>query len=153
MTTISCGTVDTVISFAIEKEEQAMSFYQHCADRTKHQSIKEFFLEMASEERRHCELLRDLDLATLSSVKLAKVEDLHISDYMIDVKFHEQLTYQEALVLSMKKEEKAHAFYLGWKDKCMHEKTAGIFGMLADEELKHKRKIEIIYDEEILAWD
>jgi len=153
MTTMSCSTVDTVISFAIQKEEQAMSFYQHCADRARPQGIKEFFLEMASEERRHCELLRGLDLSTLSGVKLAKVEDLHISDYMIDVKFHEQLTYQEALVLSMKKEEKAHAFYLGWKDKCMHEKTAGIFEMLADEELQHKRRIETIYDEEILAWD
>jgi len=72
---------------------------------------------------------------------------------MIEVKFHDQLTYQEALALSMKKEEKAHAFYLGWKDKCMNEKTAKLFEMLANEELKHKRKIETIYDEEILAWD
>ena len=105
------------------------------------------------EEARHRKLLQELDLAALSTLKLAKVEDLQISDYMIEVKFHDQLTYQEALALSMKKEEKAHAFYLGWKDKCMNEKTAKLFEMLANEELKHKRKIETIYDEEILAWD
>ncbi len=153
MTTVSCSSVDTVIKFAIEKEEKAMEFYQQCADRAKNQGIKQFFQEMVAEEARHRKLLQELDLAALSNLKLAKVEDLQISDYMIDVKFHDQLTYQEALALSMKKEEKAHAFYLGWKDKCMNEKTAKLFEMLANEELKHKRKIETIYDEEILAWD
>jgi len=53
----------------------------------------------------------------------------------------------------MKKEEKAHAFYGAWKTKCMHEKTAKVFEILATEELKHKRKIETIYDDEILTWD
>ncbi len=153
MTTVSCSSVDTVIKFAIEKEEKAMEFYQQCADRAKNQGIKQFFQEMMEEEARHRKLLQELDLAALSTLKLAKVEDLQISDYMIEVKFHDQLTYQEALALSMKKEEKAHAFYLGWKDKCMNEKTAKLFEMLANEELKHKRKIETIYDEEILAWD
>ena len=153
MTTVSCSSVDTVIKFAIEKEEKAMEFYQQCADRAKNQGIKQFFQEMVAEEARHRKLLQELDLAALSNLKLAKVEDLQISDYMIEVKFHDQLTYQEALALSMKKEEKAHAFYLGWKDKCMNEKTAKLFEMLANEELKHKRKIETIYDEEILAWD
>ena len=39
------------------------------------------------------------------------------------------------------------------KDKCMHEKTPKLFEMLANEEMKHKRKIETVYDEEILTWD
>lgn len=153
MTTVSCSSVDAVINFAIEKEEKAISFYQQCADRAKNQGIKKFFLEMVEEEKRHRQLLKELDLAALSDIKLAKVEDLRISDYLLDVQFHEQLTYQEALALSMKKEEKAHAFYLGWKDKCMHEKTARLFELLANEELKHKRKMETMYDEEILIWD
>jgi rubrerythrin len=153
MDTVSCRSVDTVIKFAIEKEEKAMEFYQLCAGRAKNQGIKNFFLEMAEEEKRHRELLRDLNPGALEEIKLAKVEDLRISDYLIDVQFHDDLTYQEALTLSMKKEEKAHAFYLAWKDKCLHEKTARLFEMLAVEELKHKRKIETIYDEEILTWD
>ena len=153
MTTVSCRSVDNVINFAIEKEEKAMAFYQQCADRAKNQGIKSFFLEMVAEEKRHRDLLEDLNPSALGEIKLEKIEDLRISDYLIDVEFHSALTYQEALTLSMKKEEKAHAFYLGWEDKCMHEKTAKLFEMLANEELKHKRKIETIYDEEILTWD
>jgi rubrerythrin len=153
MSTVSCSSVDTVINFAIEKEEKAMDFYQKCAERAKNQGIKKFFQEMVEEEKRHRDLLKDLNPSALGGLKLEKVENLKISDYLIDIQFRDDLTYQEALTLSMKKEEKAHAFYMGWKDKCMHEKTAQLFEMLAIEELKHKRKIETVYDEEILAWD
>jgi rubrerythrin len=153
MTTVSCSSVDNVISFAIEKEEKAMDFYQKCADRAKNPGIKKFFLEMVEEEQRHKRLLQELNPAALGDIRLDQVEDLRISDYLIDVPFREDLTYQEALTLAMKKEEKAHAFYSGWKNKCGHEKTGRLFEMLATEEMKHKRKIETVYDEEILAWD
>ena len=153
MTTVSCSSVDSVVNFAIQKEEKAMEFYQKCAERAKNQGIKTFFQEMVDEEKRHRDLLQGLNPSALDDIKLEKVEDLRISDYLIDIQFEDDLTYQEALTLAMKKEEKAHAFYSGWKDKCMHEKTAKLFEMLAIEELKHKRKIETVYDEEILAWD
>ncbi len=153
MSTVSCSSMDDVINFAIDKEIKAMEFYQQCADRAKNPGIKKFFLEMVEEEQRHRDLLKGLDPVSLGDVKLPEVENLKISDYLIEVKFHEGLTYQEALTLAMKKEEKAHAFYAAWQDKCMHEKTAKVFEMLAKEELKHKRKIETIYDEEILTWD
>jgi rubrerythrin len=145
--------MDDVLNFAIEKEEKAMEFYRSCAERAKNSGIRKFFQEMVEEETRHRDMLKDLNPSALGDIRLEKVEDLKISDYLIDVKFREDLTYQEALTLAMKKEEKAHAFYSSWKDKCMHEKTARVFEVLAQEELKHKRKIETLYDEEILTWD
>jgi rubrerythrin len=153
MSTVSCSSMSDVVSFAIEKEEKSMEFYQQCADRAKNPGIKQFFKEMEQEEQRHRDLLRNLNPGSLDNVKLAKVEDLQISDYLMDVKFTPELTYQEALTLAMKKEEKAYAFYSGWRNKCMHEETAKLFELLAQEEMKHKRKIETVYDEEILTWD
>ncbi|NSW86309.1 MAG: ferritin family protein [Syntrophobacteraceae bacterium] len=153
MSSVSCSSMDDVLNFAIEKEEKAMEFYRSCAERAKNSGIRKFFQEMVEEETRHRDMLKDLNPSALGDIRLEKVEDLKISDYLIDVKFREDLTYQEALTLAMKKEEKAHAFYSSWKDKCMHEKTARVFEVLAQEELKHKRKIETLYDEEILTWD
>ncbi|MGD9506801.1 MAG: ferritin family protein [Syntrophobacteraceae bacterium] len=153
MTAVTCSSVDDVINFAIEKEQRAMDFYLQCAGRATNKGIKTFFEEMAKEEERHRELLKSLDPAGLSDFKLDKVEDLQISQYLVDVKFTDDLTYQEALTLSMKKEEKAYEFYSAWKGKCMHEKTAKIFEMLAQEEMKHKRSLENKYDDEILSWD
>jgi rubrerythrin len=153
MTTVSCSSADDVVRFAIEKEEKAMDYYQKCSERAGNPGIREFFREMAVEEQRHRDMLRDLNPSKLDEIKLERVEDLHISEYLIDVSFKENITYQEALMLAMKKEEKASAFYASWKDKCMHEKTAKLFEMLALEEMKHKRRIETMYDDEILTWD
>jgi rubrerythrin len=145
--------MDDVVNFAIEKEEKAMEFYQSCAERARNPGIKKFFQEMVEEERRHRDLLKNLDPVSLGSLTLDRIEDLRISDYLVDVTFTDEITYQEALTLAMKKEEKAHAFYSAWQGKCMHEKTAKVFEMLAQEEMKHKRRIETMYDEEILTWD
>ena len=153
MSAVSCSSVGDVVSFAIEKEEKAMDFYLKCSERANNPGIREFFREMVQEEQRHRDMLRDLDALDLGGVKLEKVEDLQISDYLIDVQFKEDLTYQDALTLAMKKEEKAHAFYSGWKNKCVSEKAAKLFAMLENEEAKHKRKLENLYDDEILTWD
>ena len=153
MSTLSCHSVSDVVGFAIEKEEKAMEFYRKCAERTKNPGIKEFFEEMVGEEQKHRDMLRNLDSLNLDGVKLQKVENLKISDYLIDVDFTDEITYQDALILAMKKEEKALDFYSGWKNKCISEKASKLFQVLANEEEKHKRKLEKLYDEEILGWD
>ncbi|MFZ2447972.1 MAG: ferritin family protein [Syntrophobacteraceae bacterium] len=153
MSTVSCSSMNDVVSFAIEKEEKAMDFYRQCSVRAKNPGIKQFFEEMVQEEQRHRDMLRDLDTLGLDNVKLPAVEDLRISDYMVDIPFKDDLSYQEALTIAMKKEEKAHAFYAAWKGKCASEKTAKLFEVLENEEAKHKRKLENLYDDEILTWD
>ena len=153
MGAVSCSSVGDVVSFAIEKEEKAMEFYRKCSERATNPGIREFFREMVQEEQGHRDMLRNLDTLNLEGVKLPNVEDLKISDYLIDVQFKDSLTYQDALTIAMKKEEKAHAFYAAWKDKCVSEKAAKLFAVLENEEAKHKRKLENLYDEEILTWD
>ncbi len=153
MSSVSCRSMDDVVNFAISREENAIDFYRQCASRARNPGIREFFHEMAREEERHRTLLADLNPSSLGDLKLEKVEDLRISDYLLDITFTEKITYQEALTLAMKKEEKAHAFYEAWKNKCIHEDTGKLFALLANEELKHKRKIETLYDEHILTWD
>ena len=97
MSTISCQSVSDVVDFAIEKEEKAMEFYRKCAERAQNPGIKKFFKEMAIEEQSHRDMLRNLDSLHLDEIKLPKVEDLQISDYLVDVPFNEDLTYQDAL--------------------------------------------------------
>jgi len=153
MSTLSCHSVSDVVEFAIEKEEKAMEFYRKCAERAKNPGIREFFNEMFAEEQSHRDMLRNLDSLNLDEVKLQAVENLKISDYLVDVAFSDNISYQEALILAMKKEEKALAFYSGWKNKCVSEKASKLFQLLENEEEKHKLKLERLYDEEILGWD
>ncbi len=152
MTTVSCSSMDDVVKFAIQKEEKAMDFYLKCASVARNPGIRDFFQELAKEEERHRDLLRGLNVDGLDDIKLEKIEDLQISQYLVDVDFKDDMTYQEALTLAMKKEQKAHDFYAAWGNKCGHEKTSRLFQLLAQEEMKHKRTIENKYDDDILSW-
>lgn len=153
MSTVSCSSMGDVVSFAIEKEEKAVQFYRKCSKRAKNPAIRQFFEELALEEERHRDMLRDLDMLKLDDIRLKEVEDLRISDYLMDVSFSDDISYQDALTLAMKKEEKAHAFYAAWKNRCMSEKAEKLFAFLENEEARHKRRLETLYDEEILIWD
>jgi hypothetical protein len=81
------------------------------------------------------------------------IDDFRLSDFMVDVAFSPEMTYQEALVMAMKTEDKVHAFYEFWQIRCGCKRISGLFAHLAAEALKHKKKLEAIYDSEILQWD
>lgn len=153
MAEIACRSMQDVVAFAIEREEKARDFYLQCVEKAQKKGIREFFQEMADEEARHRELLLEQDVSGEPAFAPSEVEDLRLSDFLVDVKFTPDINYQQALAMAMKKEEKAHAFYSAWKARCSSEQTAQLFDFLAAEELKHKRKIEEIYDTEILQWD
>ena len=154
MTEVSCRSMQDVVAFAINREEKARDFYSVCADYAQKKGIREFFLEMAKEEERHRQLLTDVDLSAEKPFtdldEHGNVQDLHLSDFMVDVKFSPDITYQQALAMAMKKEEKAHAFYKAWRSRCASEQSEKLFSFLAEEELRHKRRLEEIYDNEIL---
>ncbi len=153
MPSISCSSMKDVVEFAVNREEQARDFYLKCMDQAKNKGIKEFFKEMADEEEKHRQLLMQQDLSGEKNFESSRSEDLKLSDFTVDVKFSPDINYQQALAMAMKKEQKAHAFYKAWKERCSSRETSRVFGFLADEEMKHKRRIEEMYDSDILQWD
>jgi rubrerythrin len=148
-----CRTLKDAVLFAIDQEKKARDFYLQCKKRAKNPGVRTFFREMAGEEAVHLKLLREIQVTEADALASSEPMDYHLSDFMVDVTFSPEMTYQEALVMAMKKEEKAHAFYNDWKGRCSSEGMNKLFMFLAAEELNHKKKIESIYDLEILQWD
>lgn len=153
MSEYTCRSMKDVIDFAIKREEEARDFYAQCRDKIKNQGLKGFFQELADEEEKHRSLLAQQDVSHLGNFEPAQVQNLKLSDFLVDVKFSPDMDYQEALTLAMKKEEKAHAFYAAWQNRCGDSETAKLFEFLAGEEMKHKRKLEDVFDEDILMWN
>ena len=142
-----------VIEFATKREEEARDFYIQCRDKIKNQGLKDFFQELADEEQKHYDLLKARDVSNLEAFEPAEVQSLKLSDFMVDVHFSPDMNYQEALTLAMKKEEKAHNFYAAWQNRCGDDETGKLFEFLAGEEMKHKRKLEDVFDDDILMWN
>lgn len=148
-----CRSLKNAISFAMDQEKKARNFYLSCMERAINPGVRAFFKELAAEEAAHLKLLQETRLTDADTLAPSDVADYHLTEFMVDVQFTPEITYQEALVMAMKKEEKAYLFYSAWQGRCASEKISNVFGHLATEELKHKKKIEAIYDSEILQWD
>jgi rubrerythrin len=142
--------INEVIDFAIEREKESALFYRHLQVRVKNESSKKMLNEFEQMEWRHAEILQELDLTGIDDYKYEKIADLKISDYMVDREANDEMSFQEVLVIAMKREEAARRFYLELAESTDKAVLRNTFLRLSEEEAKHKLEIETIYDNEIL---
>lgn len=141
---------EEIINFAIEKEIEAAAFYENLASKVKNPVMKDAVLSMADEERKHERILSNLTPKQLSGFTEPPLEDFKISDYMAEPPVTDDITYPDLLVLAMKREERAHAMYAELEQRAADGATRKVFSLLKTEELKHKRKLESEYEENVL---
>lgn len=139
-----------IIKFAIDKEIEAFNFYMQVSQNSKYSGAKELFWSLAKEEEGHRKLLENLNMEKVSQKRIEKVPDLHISDYMVEVEIKPDLSYADILRVAMKREEKSLKLYNDMKESNTDEDLKKLFTFLANEEAKHKLRLEKIYDDEIL---
>jgi rubrerythrin len=139
-----------IIRFAIDKEIEAFNFYTEASRNAKFSGGKELFLSLAKEEEGHRRVLEKLNIEKIADARIEKIPDLKISDYMVEVEMKPGLSYADTLRIAMKREEKSIKLYNDMKDSNTDEDLKKLFTLLANEEAKHKLRLEKIYDEEIL---
>jgi rubrerythrin len=147
---MSLNTLPEIIQFAIDKEKNAQAFYRSAAGLSQYPGIPALFTELAAEEEKHEKLLMNISQAASLPEATGKVPDLKISDYLVELKFFPTMKYQEVMMLAMKNEEKSMKFYSAWAEKAVEADHKKMFAHLAEEEAKHKYRLESIYDQEIL---
>jgi rubrerythrin len=140
---------EEVIREAIRKETDAASFYRMAGERVK-SGISKIFEEMAAEEEKHRKLLEDLDWEKVRRYELKGIPDLKISEYLEDVPYDDSMSYQDAIRMAIKNEEKSRNLYLASAQHfAENPDVEKLFKMLAQEEAKHKLRLEQIYDDEV----
>ncbi len=139
-----------VVRFAIEKEIGTYNLYTMYSQMARYSGAKELFEELAKQEGGHRRLLENLSIGRVEKAKLEPIQDLRISDYLIELACKPDSSYADILRLVMKNEEHSVKLYNDLKASCRGEDLRKLFAFLAQEEAKHKLKFEKIYDEEIL---
>jgi rubrerythrin len=143
---------EEIINFAIDKEREAILFYEDLATKVKDPIMKDTVLSMADEERKHERLLRDLTPKKIQFVRQPSQEDLRLSNYLVETTFSKDATYQELLIIAMKREEKSYALYSELERRASDEATRKVFTLLKGEELKHKARLEKEYEKHVM-WE
>lgn len=144
-------SLQEVVDFAVEREETAYQLYTRAAELTVSPAARKMFEELAQEEATHKDVFAKIDPDKLDELKVCKLPEATIGQYLKDVPFHPQMSYQEILAYALKTEESAYQLYkaaAGMTDDPKLQKTLLAF---AEVELGHRRKIESLYDEKVLT--
>lgn len=143
--------VEELIDFAINEEEQAAKFYTELAGKMDRQWMKDVLLGFAREEQGHkAKLLKMKEGGKLVFDAGEKIMDLKIGDYLVDVEPNDELDYQGALIIAMKKEKAAFKLYSDLARMVDGDLQETFLG-LAQEEAKHKLRFEVEYDDKVLT--
>ena len=148
------SSVNDILDFAISEEEAAVQFYSDLAGKMEREWMKKVFEGFAQEEQGHKEKLLSVKAGEIPLLSQDAVLDLKIAEYVVDVEADEQgqeIDYQQALIVAMKKEKSAFKLYSDLAEKTDQEKYRNLFMALAQEEAKHKLRFEIEYDEQFLT--
>ncbi len=138
---------DEILDFAIGEEEGAVKFYTELAEKAKHSSMKRDFLLFANEERAHKAKLISVKEGKKFQPTQEKILDLKIAEYTVDLSTDNVESYEDALVVAMKKEKAAYKLYTKLGEMVESEDARNLFLALAQEEAKHKLRFEIAYDD------
>ncbi|MDR4509954.1 MAG: ferritin family protein [Candidatus Brocadiaceae bacterium] len=145
--------VKELIKKAAEHEEKSYKFYMDAIKLVDDAAAKIWLKELAEEELKHKDMLENFDPATISKFKPTKIQDLHIAEFLVDKDVTEIKDFQDVLIVAMKNEQKAYHFYVSMGKSTDSEDMRNLCKILAQEELKHKHKIEVYYDDNVFMWD
>lgn len=137
-----------IFNRAIAKEEEASSLYQDLSRRVEDQGARVLLKKLSSEELKHKEKLKEIQKIKPDTISQArKIEDPRITDFLAKSSLDKYSSVQNVLQSAIKEESDAQNFYLSWAESTLEENIAVLLKELADEELKHKVKLEKMYED------
>ena len=145
------NTVDEILDYAIDQEQQAADFYEDVAQRAETAGMKKILLDFSEEEKSHKKLLQAVKAGEHELTPEQEVLNLKISDYLVEVKASDNISYQDALIIAMKRERAAYELYSDMAAKIPESRLKEVIVGLAKEEAKHKLFFEAEYDERVLT--
>ena len=143
------ATSEILLEFAIAREQEAHDFYVDLAGRVAVPAMQVVFKEFAREELKHKARLEAIRAGRKSAGTLHQVTNLMLGDYLDDVEVQPEMDYQAALILAMKREKAAFRLYTDMAAGAEGELKETLL-LLAQEEAKHKLRLEMEYDEVVL---
>ena len=138
-----------LLDTAIYKEIASQAFYIAGQSRTEDPGAKVLMKELAEEELKHSQWLKDIKEKGLNehSWRRNEVSNLRISEYLTGGETLEGAGLQDTLIFAMKREQQSIEFYSRLMSLMRDETAKHMCERLVHEELRHKLRLEIFYDD------
>ncbi len=139
-------SLEEAIAFAISKEDAASRFYHDISMQPWKIMVRKLFKELSAEEVGHKERL-ELELMKLGRtvpLRQSETQPLVVNVETMD-KIPTDLSYTEALLLALKKEQTSFRLYVELVQYAKDEQIRELLLTLAEDEVEHKLRLEQIY--------
>ena len=141
--------LNDLLEMAIYEEIASQALYGAGQNMTQDPGAKALIKELAEEERKHAQWLKDFKDRGLGTKNCHynKLPDLKISDYLTSGRSLHGAGLQETLIFAMKHEQHAIDFYSRMMSVLRDADAKCLCQELVQEELKHKLRLEMLYDD------
>jgi rubrerythrin len=139
-----------IVNFAIAREKEAVQFYVELQKIAKFSAQKAVLKEFELMEHGHVNLLMNVKKKqSASGLKPAVPPNLKLNEYLVESLPIPEMTYQDILIVAIKREEHSAALYTKLSESAEDSEIKEVFKKLLGEELKHKNHFETLYDQDI----
>ena len=147
--------IAALLEAAMYKEVASATLYGEARKLTDDPGTRALLTELAADEERHLERLKALPKSGLQQRqwRLKKVTDLRLSDYLTGGGSLAGAGLQDSLIFAMKQEEQSILFYTQMMAALRSRGGKELCQWLVQEELRHKLRLELIYEELFYAED
>jgi rubrerythrin len=139
--------LEAIIDLAIQKEEQSYDFYTGLHSKVKDPGVQGTLTFLAKEELKHKDFLiryREGGLGP-ESLRMSHVVNYSIAEHLDQPESKESLEAKDAYLLAAHRELRAYNFYKALADIHPEGALKEMLTKMANEELKHKEKVEYLY--------
>jgi rubrerythrin len=137
-----------LLDTAIYREIASQAFYVAGQRKTEDPGAKALMKDLADEEYKHSKLLKSLKDKGVVKLKWQqeRVHSLGISEYLTGGVTLESAGLQDTLILAIKREQQSVEFYSKLMGAMRDTVAKHLCERLVHEELRHKLKLEMFYD-------
>jgi|UniRef100_A0A7V3RDD6 rubrerythrin len=150
------NTVEEILETAKRIEESSYEFYTQAQRLVSLPYLKEQLKYLADQEIDHKKKIESMIAEghkIAEELKIDRIQDMKLGDYLMPSHFDSNSTIQDILIAAIKREDLTHQFYQNLLKGAKGDDLRKILEYLSIEELKHKNKIQFLYDDIIYKDD
>jgi rubrerythrin len=140
-------TLELLLGVAISKEEEAYDFYMDLYNKMTDAQIKDTLKFLAGEELKHKEFLQSYKSGKFGSAALgmSTVIDYKIAEHLEMPDIKKDMQSKDVYLVAAHKELNSYNFYKSLSDAQPAGEVKDVLLKMANEEMKHKEKVEYLY--------
>ena len=140
-------TVAEILDMAIGREEAAYRFYMDIYNKVADAGVKDTVEFIAGEEKKHRAFLvgyREGNYGA-NGLRMSDIVDYKIAEYLEEPEIADNSSREDIYLVAAHREARSHQFYSGLANLHTDGDLKTMLLKMANEELKHKEKMEYLY--------